>query len=56
MALTQATQEEMQSLVVRIPAEMHAELKSRSQEDDLSMSQVVRRAVRQYLSESVGAS
>ncbi len=46
---TTDTQDEVQSLVVRLPAEMHAELKARSQEDDLTMSQVVRRAVKEYL-------
>lgn len=42
-------QDEVQPLVVRLPADMHAKLKERARDDDLSMSQVVRRAIRQYL-------
>ena len=42
-------QEEVQPLVVRLPVDMHAELKERARDDDLSMSQVVRRAIREYL-------
>jgi hypothetical protein len=50
--MARSVPEDIQSLVVRLPLEMHAELKVRAREDDLSMSQVVRRALRDYLQAS----
>ena len=38
-----------QQFMVRLPVEMHLALKEYADEMDLSMSQVVRRAVRTYL-------
>ncbi len=42
----------VQPLIVRLPSELHTAIKERAASDDLSMSQLVRRALRDYLSQS----
>jgi hypothetical protein len=39
----------IQPLVVRMPLDLHQAVKERAQEDDLTMAQLVRHAVRDYL-------
>ena len=39
----------VQHLVVRLPVTIHEELKAKAVEEDLSVAQVVRRAVKRYL-------
>lgn len=39
----------LQPTVVRLPPEMHEAVKRRAEEEDRTMAQTIRRAVRQYL-------
>ncbi len=39
----------LQPTVVRLPADLHAAVKQRAQQDDRTMAQTIRRAVKQYL-------
>lgn len=39
----------MRQVIVRMPRELHNAIKEEARRHDLTMSQVVRRAVRQYL-------
>ncbi len=41
--------QDIQPLVVRMPLDLHQAVKERAQEDDLTMAQLVRHAVRNYL-------
>jgi Arc/MetJ-type ribon-helix-helix transcriptional regulator len=41
--------DDLQLCTIRLPLELHAEIKERAAELDLSMSQAVRRAIRQWL-------
>jgi hypothetical protein len=36
-------------MVIRFPVDIHASLKERASEEDLTMAQLVRKAVREYL-------
>ena len=38
-----------QQLIVRVPAELHEEIRTKAEAEDLSMAQLVRRAVRIHL-------
>jgi predicted HicB family RNase H-like nuclease len=39
----------VQSMVVRFPVAIHARLKERAAEEDLTMAQLIRKIVREYL-------
>jgi predicted HicB family RNase H-like nuclease len=39
----------MRQVVLQMPPELHEEIKSRAAEEDLSMAQAIRRAIRNYL-------
>jgi predicted HicB family RNase H-like nuclease len=41
----------VQSMVVRLPVDLHQEAKRRASEEDLSLAQVIRRALRAYLAQ-----
>lgn len=43
--------DKFQQVIVRMPAEMHRQIKEVAAESDLTMSQVVRAAVRDHLAE-----
>ena len=47
--LAQAPDQQQQQLIVRMPSELHSAVRHRADTDDLTMAQVVRRALRQYL-------
>ncbi len=38
-----------QSMVVRLPVEIHTSLKERADAEDLTMAQLIRKAIREYL-------
>ena len=41
--------QEHQQLIVRMPAELHAAIRDQADADDMTMAQLVRRALREYL-------
>jgi len=44
-------QDELFPMLVRVPRHLHMEVKERAQEEDRTLAQVVRRALRLYLSQ-----
>ncbi len=46
--------ESVVNVVVRFPIDLHSKTKQAAESDDLSLSQLVRRAVRQYLDAAKG--
>jgi predicted HicB family RNase H-like nuclease len=44
-------QELLYPMLVRVPRELHTEAKQRASDEDRTLAQVVRRALRQYLAE-----
>jgi predicted HicB family RNase H-like nuclease len=45
------SESDQQQLIVRMPVELHSAVRDRADADDLTMAQLVRRALRDYLSE-----
>jgi hypothetical protein len=46
--------DDFQQVIVRVPAEMHRAVKERAEAEERTMSQVMRRALREYLQVPVG--
>jgi predicted HicB family RNase H-like nuclease len=44
----------VQSMVVRLPVELHQEAKQRASDEDMSLAQIIRRALKQYLAQPAG--
>ncbi len=43
-----------QQVIVRMPSDLHAAIKERASNDERSMSQTIRHALRQYLNNPTG--
>jgi len=44
--------QELQPVVIRLPVEMHQQLKDRAAEEERTMAQTVRRALKRYLEQT----
>ena len=54
VATTTTATKNVQSMVVRLPVELHQEAKQRASDEDMSLAQIIRRALKQYLARPAG--